>query len=120
MLLKLFQGRSLLNRTVFSFREHVSCPRTVTSLSFQNGTIKLIYSYSDDEPPSPYREGSLAYHGPAQRGTHSLYLIERSKSEDAPTEDTVTWDLRNPEVSSLIVCLIVYGYEALQYVSILS
>jgi hypothetical protein len=87
---------------------------------FQNGTTRLIYSYNDAEPTSPYSEGPLAYHGPSQRGRHSLHLIERSKTEEAPSEDTVIWDLRNPEVSSAVICLNVSGYGVLQYVSILS
>ena len=82
--------------------------------------MRLIYSYNDVDPTRPYREGPLAYHGPSQRGTHSLHLIERSKFEDPPSEDTVTWDLRNPEVSSLVICLNVFGYGVLQYVSMLS
>jgi hypothetical protein len=90
------------------------------SFFFQNDTTRLIYSYNDVEPTSPYHEGPLVYHGPSQRGTHSLHLIERSKFEDAPLEDTVTWDLRNPEVSGLVICLNTSGYGVLQYVSILS
>jgi hypothetical protein len=104
LLLKQFQGHRL-RRFPWTRLIFVSCRSKVTSFFFQNGTVRLIYSYHDFEPPGLYGERSLPYHGPSQRGTRSLNLIEMSTSEDAPSEDTLTWDLRNPEVNNLVLCL---------------
>ncbi|GFG39849.1 hypothetical protein Cfor_08829, partial [Coptotermes formosanus] len=82
--------------TVIRFRrQYDTCDQRDYKIT--NGTVRLIYSYHDFEPPGLYGERSLPYHGPSQRGTRSLNLIEMSTSEDAPSEDTLTWDLRNPE-----------------------
>jgi len=80
---------------------HTDIKRPVWSVSvFQNDTIRLLFSYHDLEPPGLYIDGSLPYHGPKHRGTRVLYLTERLNVEESPLEDTVTWDLRNPAVST--------------------
>lgn len=61
-----------------------------------NDTVRMLYAYHDRDLTGSGSE-PLPYHG-SQRGSRSVFLLERVPKEDPLPRDTLVWDLRNPQV----------------------
>ncbi|KAE8750522.1 hypothetical protein FOCC_FOCC002816, partial [Frankliniella occidentalis] len=60
-----------------------------------NDTVRMLYAYHDRDLTGSGSE-PLPYHG-SQRGSRSVFLLERVPKEDPLPRDTLVWDLRNPQ-----------------------
>lgn len=58
--------------------------------------MKIIYSWHPDDP-----EGitGLPYHGPDNRGSHTLFLLSPQPAPILITDDIYTWDIQMPNVA---------------------
>jgi len=93
-------GRIFHNKqTMFRVRTSVCAHNAMFCL--QNDTLRILYAYHIDDPiPLPGTNfGILSYHGPTQRGSRTMYLVERVNLEKPLPRDLLFWDLRNPVVS---------------------
>ena len=63
--------------------------------------MRILYAYHSDDPilRTGTKFGTLSYHGPKQRGSRTLYLVERVNLEKPLPRDLLFWDLLNPVVS---------------------
>jgi len=87
------------NQTVLQVRTSVCALNAMFCL--QNDTLRVLYAYHSDDPilrPGT-NFGTLSYHGTAQRGSRTMYLVERVNLEKPLPRDLLFWDLRIPVVS---------------------
>jgi len=89
------------NQTVFQVRTSVYTINAMFCL--QNDTLRILYAYHSDDPilRTGTKFGTLSYHGTAQRGFRTMYLMERINLEKPVPRDLLFWDLKNPVVSTL-------------------
>ena len=57
--------------------------------NFQMDTIRVIYSFSEDDPEDITE---LEYHGPTNRGTKSVALINYNDGNQTLPEDSISMD----------------------------
>jgi hypothetical protein len=75
--------------------------------------MRIIYAYHSDDPilrPGT-SFGTVSYHGPTQRGSRILYLVERLNLEKPLLIDVLVWDLINPVVSKEQWLLMFYYFR---------
>jgi hypothetical protein len=99
------------NQNVFHVLTSVCAHNAMFCL--QNDTIRILYAYHSDDPvlrPGT-KFGTLLHHGPKQRGSRTLYLVERVNLEKPLPRDLLFWDLMNPVVSKAQRLLMFYHFR---------
>lgn len=66
----------------------------------QNDTMRIIWAFHKDEPlGGAVGPNSLPQHEMGNRGSQSLYLVQRADQDTPGPEETArVWELRNPAI----------------------
>lgn len=96
---QLLLGYENKTHTVLRFRRRLdTCDNH--DIPITNDTMRIVWAYDKDEPVGgAVGPNSLPQHLNSNRGTQSLYLVQRADQETPRPEETArVWELKNPSV----------------------